>query len=178
MPESNHDPSSNIITLNLPSRLTLSLPTSPSSAAQPMQLELGFGGVRRITFVITDKIHGATFLRSLHDSRPVTLFDLRFAPHFEFTAVSAKAVDVTLKSLGIHYIQRSVAFHDLHVNILRHDPGQLAAELLTLAYGTTPARGPVMVLVQHMSDAEVFRPYFTHVLERLEGASWTVTFVK
>ncbi len=176
MPQSDHDPGSNIIPLNVPSRLAGSLPASPL-LPPPRQLEFGFGGERKLLFVITDKIHGATFLRSLYDTRPVTLFDLRFAPHFEFTAVSANVVTGTFKSLGIRYIQRSVAFHDLHGNILRYNPGQLAAELMTLAYGPVPARGPVMVLVQHMSDAEALRPYFAHVLERIEGASWIVTFV-
>jgi hypothetical protein len=79
--------------------------------------------------------------------------------------------------MGVRYFQRSVAFHELQANILRYNPAQLAAEILSLAYGTAPARGPLMILVQHKSDAEVFRPYLAGLLERIDGASWTVSFV-
>jgi len=178
MPESVHDPSSKVISLASRTRAREPASHEHESVAQPRQLEFGFGRERNVVFVATDKIHGATFLRGVLDTRPVTLFDLRFAPHFEFTAVSASAAIGALNKMGVRYIQRGVAFHDFQANILRYNPGQLALDLLSLGYGSSPARGPLMILVQHMSDAEAFRPYLVGLIERTDGAPWTVNFVK
>ena len=127
--------------------------------------------------VATEKIHGATFLRGVLETRPRTLLDLRFAPHFEFTAVPASSTIRALSQMGVRYVQRSVPFHEQTTAKMHHNPVQVAADLLSFAYGTFPVQGPVMILVQHRSDAEAFGPYLAQAIERKSGGSWTSRFV-
>jgi hypothetical protein len=177
MSTSDHGPSSNVISFASRTQVADSALSVSVRGPEPRQLEFRFNGERQVVFVVTDKLHGATFLRSIRDTHPVILFDLRIAPHLEFTAVSVSAAIVSLNKMGVRYIQRSVAFNELHTNILRFNPNQLALDLLSLAYGASPARGPLMVLVQHTNDAEAFLPYFAGVLQRIDGASWSISFV-
>lgn len=152
-------------------------PKSRASQFAPKQLDLRLDDERCLFVVVTEQIHGATFLRSLVDLKPNLLLDLRFAPHFRFTGIPAEVSHRTIERLGVAYILRSMPFHEYLPNILRHEPVKLARDLLLLAYGSNPIAGPLMVLMQHEAEAEAFSPYLVGALESADEAEWAVDFV-
>ena len=178
MTESARNPhKSNVIRLVADAAATLNR-SSRRPIGKPEQLALALDGQRMVVFVATDKIHGATFLRTLSKLRPSLLLDLRFAPHFEFTAVPTNIIKHGIDHTGSPYLLHSLPFHELRSNLLRHEPAELADKLLLTTCGPNPIRGPLMVLVQHRQDAEAFGPYLVGALQRAEGGHWQIEIVE
>ncbi len=63
-----------------------------AAVSRPQQLALGLDQPHELLIVVTDQLHGATFLRWLLQVRPKVIVDVRFAPHFNFTAIDANTV--------------------------------------------------------------------------------------
>ncbi len=81
-------------------------------ARPPEQLAIEFDRPRQLHVVATDRLRGATFLRSLLQVKPAVLLDFRFAPHFKFTAVDGSVVRSQIEAMGIDYAHHSVPFHE------------------------------------------------------------------
>jgi hypothetical protein len=66
-------------------------PVEQTNAVAPHaeQLTLEFDKPHQLLIVVTDRLHGATFLRWLLQVRPKVSVDFRLASHFNFTAVDS-----------------------------------------------------------------------------------------
>jgi hypothetical protein len=141
------------------------------------QLAFDLDEPRQMLIVSTDKIHGATFLRCLLQSRPKAIVDLRFAPHFNFTAVDSLIVKKQIENLGVRYVHYSIPFHEFGSALLRHDPMKIASNLSIIARESGTPQWPLMILVKEISVANAFSPFMIGALSKDLGGKWTAIVV-
>ena len=147
------------------------------AADRPEQLALEFEKPHQLLVVVTDRLHGATFLRRLLQVRPKVIVDLRFAPHFSFTGIDALTVRRQIEAVGAHYIQYSVPFHEFGPSLLKHDPMSIAAKLSKLAYDGGRFQWPIMVLLKEDATASAFSPFLIGALSKDPGGKWAAEVV-
>jgi hypothetical protein len=143
----------------------------------PEQLALEFDKPHQLFVVVTDRLHGATFLRWLLKVRPKIIVDFRFAPHFNFTAVDSSTVRQQIEAVGARYVQYSVPFHDYGPSLLRHDPMAVATMLPTFVRETGGSQWPIMVLLKESEIARAFSPFMVGALSKNLGGKWTAELV-
>ena len=100
------------------------------------------------------------------------LLDLRFAPHFKFTAVDGGVVRSQIEAMGIHYAHHSVPFHEFGPSLLRHDPMRIATMLPELARANGSLGGPLMVMMKEVEIARALSPFLIGALVTEFGGSW------
>ncbi len=161
----------NVVFLARPER---SRTSEHAPARPPEQLAIEFERPRQLHVVATDRLHGATFLKSLIQVRPTMLLDLRFAPHFKFTAVDGGVVRSQIEAMGIRYAHHSVPFHEFGPSLLRHDPMRIASMLPELARANGSLGGPLMVMMKEVETARALSPFLIGVLVTEFGGSWTL----
>jgi hypothetical protein len=142
------------------------------------QLRFALEDERKLVILVTERIHGATFLRSVMEFRPRVAVDVRFAPHFEFTAVPSALIKQTLESVVARYVLYTIPFHDFSPNFLRHNPLGIAEDLIARVFEAAAPAGPLLMLVHRQADAEAFAPYLAAALSRVSGGSWKMELVR
>jgi hypothetical protein len=146
-------------------------------APNPVQLALEFDKPRELIIVVTEQLHGATFLRWLHQCKPQVVVDLRFAPHFIFTAVDSRTVRREIDYVGARYILNSIPFHEFGSSLLRHDPMAIATQLSIFARRSGKVQWPIMVLVKELAVASAFSPFLVGAFSKDLGGTWTAEVV-
>ena len=144
---------------------------------RPEQLVLELEKPHELYVVVTDRIHGATFIRNLLQIRPKVIVDFRFAPHFNFTAVDSLTVKQQIEAVGARYIRYAVPFHEFGSSLLKHDPMLIATKLSTFARESDNVHWPIMVLLKEGSVANSFSPFFVGALSQDPGGKWTAEVV-
>lgn len=165
---------------SIPSNVVLMMtgkPVENRDAPKSDQLQLAFDGERSAVFVVTNAIHGATFLRHLEEFKPRAILDLRLAPHFNFAPLPGSMMIEMIRQLGSKYIASPVPFHKVAENPLRLEARALADELAANVSFTAKNPGPLMLLVQHPGDAQMLAAYVVAALERSEGGRWSAVVV-
>jgi hypothetical protein len=146
-------------------------------ASRPEQLALRLDEPHKLLVVVTDQLHGATFLRWLLQVRPKVIVDVRFAPHFNFTAVNALTVKQQMDTVGARYIRYAIPFHEYGPSLLRHDPMSIAIKLSEFVRESGSSQWPIMLLLKERVIASAFSPFFTGALSKYIGGNWTTEIV-
>jgi hypothetical protein len=152
--------------------------TNAAAAPAPEQLTLEFDKPHQLLVVVTDRMHGATFLRTLLQVKPKIIVDFRFAPHFSFTAVDGQTVKRHIEAIGAHYVQYSIPFHEFGPSLLKHDPMTIASKFSAITREKGSPQWPVMVLLKENAVASAFSPYLLGALLRDSGGKWTAEVVR
>jgi hypothetical protein len=147
------------------------------AAPTPEQLPLEFDKPHQLFVVVTDRLHGATFLRWLLKVRPKVIVDFRFAPHFNFTAIDSSTVKQQIDAIGARYVQYSVPFHEFGPSFLRHDPMAIATKLPTFVREGGSSQWPIMVLLKESEIAKAFSPFMIGALSNDLGGKWTAELI-
>jgi hypothetical protein len=161
----------NVVFLARPERSRMA---AHAPARQPEQLAIEFERPRQLHVVATDRLHGATFLRSLIQVKPVVLLDFRFAPHFKFTAVDGVVVRSQIEAMGIRYAHHSVPFHEFGPSLLKHDPLRIATVLPELARANGSLGGPFMVMMKEVGIAHDMSRFLIGALVNELGGRWSL----
>jgi hypothetical protein len=148
-----------------------------ASALRPEQLALEFDKPHELLVVVTDQLHGTTFLRRLLQVRPKVIVDFRFAPHFNFTAVDSLIVKQQIEAVGARYVRYSIPFHEFGPSLLKHDPMAIATKLSTFARESVSSQWPIMVLLKEKNVARAFSPFLIGALSKDLGGKWTAEVV-
>jgi len=143
----------------------------------PTQLALEFDEPHQLLVIVTDRLHGATFLRWLLQVRPKVIVDFRFAPHFNFTAVDSGIVKQQIEAVGARYVQYSIPFHDFGPSLLKHDPMGIATKLSAFVRDTDGSPWPIMALLKENTVAGAFSPFLVGALTKELGGKWKAEMV-
>ena len=166
-------PCANVVTLVRAQRPNIEQPNA--AGRRPEQLALEFDKPHELLVVVTDQLHGATFLRKLLEVRPKVIVDFRFAPHFNFTAVDSLIIKQQIEAVGARYVRYSIPFHE--PSLLKHDPTAIATKLSTFARESVSSQWPVMVLLKVSNVARAFSPFLVGALSKDLGGKWTAEVV-
>jgi hypothetical protein len=147
------------------------------SVRLPEQLAIEFERPRQLLVVVSDRLHGATFLRHLLKAKPKVLLDFRFAPHFSFTAVDGATIKHQIDASGTKYVQCPIPFHEFGPSLLRHDPSGIALRLPECARANGVLNGPLMVLVKDAAVARALTPFLLSALHHDLGGKWVTELV-
>ena len=142
------------------------------SVHRPVQLSFEFDGPHQLLIVVTDRLHGATFLRQLHQSKPKVIMDVRFAPHFNFTAIDGITIKRQIEAVGARYIRYTIPFHEFGPSLLRHDPMLIATKLSNCILRSGGSQWPLMVLLKESGVAAAFSPFLVGALSKHLGGNW------
>jgi hypothetical protein len=153
------------------------LPEMDSQMSTPAQLTLEFDEPHQLLIVVTDRLHGATFLRCLLQVKPKVIADFRFAPHFNFTAVDGGLVKRQIEAVGARYVHYSIPFHEFGPSLLKHDPMSIATKLSVFARDSGGCPWPVMVLLKENTIAWAFSPFLVGALSKELGGKWKIEIV-
>jgi hypothetical protein len=148
-----------------------------AAASRPEQLVLGLDQPHELLIVVTDQLHGATFLRRLLQVRPKVIVDVRFAPHFNFTAIDAVTVKQQIEAVGARYIRYAIPFHEYGPSLLRHDPMTIAIKLSEFVRESGSSQWPIMLLLKESVIANAFSPFLVGALSKYVGGNWTTEIV-
>jgi hypothetical protein len=148
-----------------------------AAASRPQQLALGLDQPHELLIVVTDQLHGATFLRRLLQVRPKVIVDVRFAPHFSFTAINADTVKQQIEAVGARYIRYAVPFHEYKSSLLKHDPMSIAIKLSDFVRESGSSQWPIMLLLKERVIANAFSPFLVGALSKYVGGNWMTEIV-
>ena len=165
----------NVVFLVHPNREPARVPRT--AAPPPKQLAMEFDGPHQLVVVVTDRLHGATFLRCLLQAKPKMLLDFRFAPHFRFTAIDGTVVKHQIDAVGARYVQCSIPFHEFGPSLLKHDPKGIAFRLPEFARATGSLEGPFMVLIKEAAMAHALSPFLLGALHHNLGGRWALEVI-
>ena len=149
------------------------VPAPPATAIVPEQLSIDFEALHKLLIVASERLHGATFLKYLIESRPKILLDLRFAPHFSFTAIDGAVARRQIATVGARYIQEPTPFHEYGPSMLRHDPREIASKLPRYAKAVGIPTGSLMVLIKEDAIARTMEPYLVGAVREALGGKWS-----
>jgi hypothetical protein len=148
-----------------------------AAASHPQQLVLGLDQPHELLIVVTDQLHGATFLRHLLQARPKIIVDVRFAPHFNFTAIGSVTVKQQIEEIGARYIRYAIPFHEYGPSLLRHDPMSIAIKLSDFVRESGNSQWPIMLLLKESVTANAFAPFLVGALSKYVGGNWMTEIV-
>ncbi len=144
----------------------------------PRQLVLQLEGQYKLTAVVTDRLHGATFVNTLYEVKPQVVIDLRFAPHFNFTAVESRLVRSQLDLVGSRYVQYTIPFHEFGSSLLKHDPNRMAANVAGILRDGCAPETVIMVLLQDQRAAKSFLPFLSAARSNKSGFQWETEVIE
>jgi hypothetical protein len=148
-----------------------------TDVGHPVQLEFEFDKTRKLLLVVTDHLHGATFIRRLHMLKPKIIIDSRFAPHFNFTAVDGAIIKRQIELVGARYVRHSIPFHEFGASLLRHDPMSIAIKLSDKVLENGGSQWPLMILLKEGNVASTFSPFLAGAFSRRFGGDWVTEVV-
>jgi hypothetical protein len=122
-------------------------------------------------------LHGATFIRRLHSSKPKVIVDSRFAPHFNFIAVDSTTIKRQIELVGARYIRCSIPFHEFGPSLLKHDPMSIAIELSNKVIENGGLQWPLIALMKEADVANAFSPFLAGAFSRRFGGGWVTEVV-
>ena len=143
-----------------------------AKAIFPEQLSIDFEAPRPLLVVASERLHGATFLKYLIEYKPRIVLDLRFAPHFSFTAINGAVARQQIEIVGARYVQDPTPFHEYSPSMLRHDPRKIALKLPHYVKALGILTGPLMVLIKEDAIARTMEPYLVGAVREALGGSW------
>ena len=165
------DPPGNVVYFESARPAPALAPTAPP-AIVPEQLSIDFNAPYQLLVVASERLHGATFLKYLLECRPRIVLDLRFAPHFSFTAIDGAVARRQIEFVGARYIQDPTPFHEYGPSMLRHDPRGIASKLPRYAKGVGIPVGSLMVLIKEDAIARTMEPYLIGAVREALGGTW------
>lgn len=128
--------------------------------------------------IATDNIHSSAFTRTITNFNPDIIADLRFAPHFYFTAGDYGSIKNLINQSV--YIRYPIPFHDFRQNYLKADLHNVAKGLISVFKNHIKQPSDmqtVMFLVTEEDSAKKFSPFLAAALTYCLGGIWPLALV-
>lgn len=124
------------------------------------QLELPIDRAREIAFLAMHHVHGHAFAGFVTQLSPHAIVDLRHFPRFDLIGTESADMYLCMRASGAEYFRKSMPLHLMEDDVLRHDPGRQALQLLIdVRKALGRLSGPILMLAQTERHCRLFGPY-------------------